>query len=825
MIIFSGCACVSNSRFVNYQVTLPDFGALVEKFLKKDTFIPAEYKEQLPLFMSAEYAEAGVRRCAVNVLRNHFLVFDVDKGTWKDLEPTLKQVAQYGYILYTSFSHEPQGQLKVRIIVKLSRSVDITEWPAFFVRALYYFGLNGIADEKCADPCHMFYQPGGDPARYSVSGEDGPGLGVDMVLGLPLPEGMKEKPLDNYEESLSEEDRGEITEGLRDYWDAKLHNLCDEIRDRPFPGELYDLKSHGVFGIARGIPHLIEEKRVREMVIAALDYRYNRNTHDPAVPAYREKAIEEVEGAIEDGKGRPWYPPKIDEIKSRPLTEMGLGERLLDRHKKDLAWEETWQRWLVWEGAFWNLEAGRALVQEHMKETVRSIPEEADAFRHDRWIAKKEFEKLNEDPNVSPEVMDLAEEKYKRLDKIIEEILKFAKQSETRNKVSAGAALAATDRDILISYTQLNRDPWVFNFLNGTLDLRTGQLREHNRKDYITRLAPHKFDPNATCPTFDRFLSECMQGNRGLVDFIWRLLGYTAVGVTTEQILVLNIGEGANGKTTFMNAIIEAFGIGIGGYAFAANSKNLLTNKGAEKHETWRMSFFGKRLVTAQEVEEGKALAESLIKELTGSDPITGRKMREDEWTYVPEYQLWVSANQLPHVRGTDEGIWRRLKVIPWNASFRGKEDRDLPQKLRQEIPGIWTRIAREAVLWREKGLPTPEAVEMATEDYRREQDPLQPFIDQWFIEGPELFVPRDIAWAAYLEYAEDSRNKVFHQRKRFYVAMRKRYPDHKLHSGVRGFLGLRIKTPQERHESSPKARLIKAQQGDPNDPGDFKLN
>jgi putative DNA primase/helicase len=426
---------------------------------------------------------------------------------------------------------------------------------------------------------------------------------------------------------------------------------------------------------------------------------------------------------------------------------------------------------------------------------------------------------------VSPEVKDLAEEKYNRLHKIIEDIHKFAKQSETRNRVAAGSHLATDDQNILISHTQLNKDPWLLNFENGTLDLRTGQLREHNRKDYITRLAPHKFDPNAACPVFDKFLLECMQGNRGLVDFIWRLLGYTAVGVTTEQILILNIGEGANGKTTFMNTVLDAFGLGYGGYAFAANSENLLTNKGGNKHETWRMDMFGKRLVTAMEVEEGRQLAESLIKELTGSDPITGRRMREDNWTYVPEHQLWVSANQLPHVRGTDEGIWRRLKVIPWKVSFRGREDQKLPQRLLQEIPGIWARIAREAVLWRDKGLLSSDAVNEATDDYRREQDPLQPMLDQWFLLGDELFVPRDVAWAAYLEYAEDSRNQVFHQRKRFYEAMRKRFPDHKDGAGTRGFKGLRLKTPQERHESSPRARLLAAQQSTPDDSNNSKLN
>jgi putative DNA primase/helicase len=785
----------------------------VKGFLDPSTFKPAARKDELPLFMPAEYAGAGSRRLAANVLRVHFLVFDVDTGTWEELKPALSRVQKYGHIVYTSFSHEPKGQLKIRILVKLDRPVEITEWSRFWIRAVHYFGLQNHSDRKCADACHMYYVPGGERARYQVQAKDGPGVNVDEVLATELPMGESEPGIPHYQEVLNEEDRGEISQSLKDIWDGKLQNLAHEIETRPYPGSIYDLKSHGVFGIARGIPHLISSERVRNVVRNALNRRYNKHGGD-AVEAHRQKSLGQVDKAIEQGEGKPWYPPKVDDLQAFPLTELGLAERLLAGHNEDLAWEPSWAQWLVWNEKFWNLEAGSELAQRRMKQTVRTIPDEANAHHAEHWEAQEALEAVKDDPDVDAAVKDKLQFQEELLRKRIEAIHKFALACETNGKITSGIKLATDDASVLTCNDEFNRDPWLLNFNNGTLDLRTGTLREHNRNDMITRMVPYPFDAGATCPTFDKFLFDCMLGRKRLIDFIWRLLGYSAVGLTTEQILILCIGEGANGKSTFMNVILDAFGQGDGGFAFAANSENLLTTKGGSRHETWRMSLFGKRIVACQEVEEGRNFNESLIKELTGSDVITGRKMRQNEWSFDPVHQLWLCANHLPHVRGTDEGIWRRLQVIPWEASFKQNPDRKLPEKLRREIPGIWARIAREAVAWREHGLFVPREVVVATAHYRRDQDPLRPFLEAWCkTGGEETFAARDLLWAAYLEHTEDAKSQVFNDKKKFYAAVEKRFRQTK-RTGVRGFRGVRLLTPQERMEASPRAKLMKAEGG-----------
>lgn len=303
-----------------------------------------------------------------------------------------------------------------------------------------------------------------------------------------------------------------------------------------------------------------------------------------------------------------------------------------------------------------------------------------------------------------------------------------------------------------------------------------------------------------------------------MVNFLWRLMGYTIVGVTTEQILVILHGDGANGKSTFLRVFLEMLGHGPNGYGFAAQSSNLLTSKGADQHSTWRMSLFGKRLVVCQEVEEGRTFAESQIKELTGDDLITGRKMRQDEWSFPPEFTPWLGCNSLPHIRGVDEGVWRRMLVIEWRASFRGREDRTMLKKLIAEIPGIWARVAREAVLWRERGLEVPEDVTNATAQYRKDQDPLREFFEKWCVLGEaETFVSSANLWHAYDEYCQESHQRTFHERKRFHAAVEKTatvlqslFHPHKTH-GVRGFGGLRLKSAKERSDSSPHMQLQKA--------------
>jgi putative DNA primase/helicase len=740
-------------------------------------------------------------------------VLDLDHGSVDEQRQTLNIVKNYGHVVYSSFNHKKDGQDKYRAIVKFSRPVDVTEWRQFFPRMLLHFKATNTADEKCSDPCHMYYIPGGDPARYEAFGNDGPPVDVDEILALPLPEGMAEKPIEGYEDILPEDQRGTIGDGLREVWNAKLVNLIDEIENRPYPGSIYDLKVHQVFGLARGVPHIMSAERLRNSIVIALDRRYRKAQTDEdaeMVPAYREKSIEQVEKAIADGVQQPWWPPKINEIISRPLTELGLAERLVDQHGENIRWEPTWKAWLGWNGSYWCLEAGLEVVRQKMKKTVRSIPDETHALSADYLEAKKHFISVAADENISDDVRNDAEGKYEALKKQIEAIRSFALKCEAASKLANGITLATDEPAVLTDYRAFDHQPWLINFKNGTLDLRTGDFGPHKREHYLTRTVPYNYDPDAKCPRFDAFLRDFMQENERMITFLWRVMGYTACGVTDEQKIFVLHGDGANGKSTLLDLLVEIFGEGNNGYGIAANSENLLSTRNSSKHETWRMTLAGARVVTCQEVDEGRSFAESLLKELTGSDRITGRKLYQNEWSYRPQFTLWLAVNHLPHVRGTDEGIWRRLCVIECLASFRDRPDRDMPRRLLLEAPGIWARIAREARAWIREKLTLPREVVVSNTMYRHEQNPLRDFVEQWCVVDAEAVEARPTMWAAYEEYCAAEKIKTFHERKRFYAALEKQYAVKKIH-GQRFFAGLRVKTQKERIESSPRAVLQRA--------------
>jgi putative DNA primase/helicase len=811
MLFWSACTDVVRSRFVEYQQTCPDFATFAKGFDDDDNFRDATEKQSLPLFLPAEFPDQlPVRRCAANVLRIHFFVVDIDKGSTEGIAQVLLGLEQYGHIVYTTFSHKEDGQWKLRVMLKLSRPVDITEWAAFFPRAIHFLGLLDYADMKCADACHMYYVPGGDRSKYWHVQADGLGLDVDAILRFPLPAGMQDATQRDYQEVLPEQERAPIDTGLRDYWEALLQHLVQSICDRPIPGPIYDLKSHQVFRIARGCPHIVTEERLRAMIRGALDYRYAKASTEVDVEALRAASYTQVDLAIGDGMAKPWYPPLVNEMPVRPFTEFGLGERFVDQHKADVRYEPTWDAWITWTGAYWNQVAGDNLVQGRVVQTIRTITDEARPHYAEYWLAKELFESVRDDANISNEVKAAAEFDYEEKKELIEGIRAFALKSETAKKVAAATSLARSQPEVVADFSMFNHNPWLLNFRNGTLDLRTGTLQPHARRDYITRILPFEFDPKAKCPLFDTFLNNCMQDNQHMVNFLWRALGYSACGVTDEQKMFFCHGDGANGKSTFLGLMLELFGQGGSGYGFAANSSNMLTAKGQDKHETWRMDMHGKRFVASLEVDEGRSLAESLIKELTGGDTITGRKMRQDNWSYKPEFTLWLAINHLPHVRGTDEGIWRRLVVIEFLASFKSAPDKEMPRKLLAEAPGIWARIAQEARAWCRDGLLVPKEVLAATAAYREEQDPLKDLVEKWCVVEATGTVERAALWAAYEEHSTDTKTKTFHERKRFYAAVEKQFTI-KIVNGYRYFSGIRLKTPIERIEALPRSILSRA--------------
>jgi putative DNA primase/helicase len=285
--------------------------------------------------------------------------------------------------------------------------------------------------------------------------------------------------------------------------------------------------------------------------------------------------------------------------------------------------------------------------------------------------------------------------------------------------------LASKQEAVAVLPDDLDKDSFLLNVNNGTLDLRAGVLRAHNRADLITKLAPVDYDPNAEMPLIKEFLLEIMNISSDLVPFIQRMFGYSLTGDTREQVLPLCFGVGANGKTTLLGLFQEM----LGDYAMATSTSMLMIKRN-ESIACDLATLKGMRFVTASGVEDGQRFAESKVKELTGGDLITARHLYGDPFTFKPNFKIWLCVNHKPTIRGTDMGIWRRVHLIPFAVVIpKERQDKNLPLKLRQELPGLLTWAVAGCLEWQKNGLGVPGAVEQATKGYKEEMDVLVQFI------------------------------------------------------------------------------------------------
>jgi putative DNA primase/helicase len=304
-------------------------------------------------------------------------------------------------------------------------------------------------------------------------------------------------------------------------------------------------------------------------------------------------------------------------------------------------------------------------------------------------------------------------------------LIGFAQASESVARIAGMLHLAETR--LPVELTALDVDPDLFNCISGTIDLRTGELRPHDRGDLITRRSPVSYDPDATCPQWEAFLLRVLGGSTELVAFVQRAVGYSLTGHTTEQVLLMLYGKGANGKSTFLETVRAL----LGDYAAQADFTTFLKREGdGVRNDLARLD--GPRLVAAVEAESGKALAEAVVKQVTGGDTITARFLFKEFFDFKPVFKLWLAANHKPHISGSDHGIWRRIRLVPFTVTIpEGERDRQLLTKLRQELPGILAWAVRGALAWREHGLGVPPEVQAATAAYRDEMDELRPFLDE----------------------------------------------------------------------------------------------
>jgi putative DNA primase/helicase len=337
-----------------------------------------------------------------------------------------------------------------------------------------------------------------------------------------------------------------------------------------------------------------------------------------------------------------------DEFLKAPLTDVGNAERLVALYGQGLAWTEAWG-WLVWDGRRWAMDNQRK-VEELAVTTVRAMYRAAAQL---------------DDPDRR------------------KALASWAQRSESRSRIEAMVALAR--HMVARKPDEFDADPWLLNCANGTLDLRTGGLRPHQREDRITKLVPVNYDPEARCPRWEQFLGEVFAPHPDLIPFIQRAAGYSLTGDTREECLFLLHGTGRNGKGTLLRTLTTL----LADYAMTADFSTFLAGPRDRGPRDDVANMRGRRLVVSQEVREGAPLAESLLKWLTGGDRIRARNLYERSVEWLPTHKIWLAVNHKPVIRGTDDAIWSRIKLVPFDVSFAGREDRQLKTKLEGELEGI----------------------------------------------------------------------------------------------------------------------------------------
>ena len=450
-------------------------------------------------------------------------------------------------------------------------------------------------------------------------------------------------------------------------------------------------------------------------------------------------------------------------------TDFGNAERLAYHAGQDLRYCHDWARWLVWTGQRWEIDRA-GLVKRRAKEAVRRIYAEA---------------------------ANLVDEEARK------ELAKWAMRSEAKPRVDAMIDLAQSERGIPALSDELDSNAWLLNCGNGTLDLRTGELRPHRRADLCTKITAVSYDPDARCPTWLAFLTTIMAGNQDLIGFLQRAIGYSLTGDVSEQVLFFAYGTGANGKSTFAETMTAV----MGDYAQKA-PRGMLTMRpnGAEGIPNDIARLPGARFVVSNEVDEGRRLAEAQVKDLTGGDTLTARFMRGEFFEFKPSHKLWVYGNHKPVIRGTDEGIWRRIRLIPFEVTIPGdKQDHRLPAKLRAELPGILAWAVEGCLEWQRAGLGTPQKVLAATAAYRAEMDVLADFLADMCLLAPSAEVSKAALFDAYQAWCEANREKPL-GKIHFGKRLKERgIADHELgREKVRAWLGVGL-LAKEGAESGPK--------------------
>ncbi|MBW2149255.1 MAG: DNA primase [Deltaproteobacteria bacterium] len=418
--------------------------------------------------------------------------------------------------------------------------------------------------------------------------------------------------------------------------------------------------------------------------------------------------------------------------------------------KERLCFDHAANRWFEWQGHHWGEDLiGQATAS--LDEVVELYGNEAHRQSWLRLKAQKENNKA-------------AAEKHKELE---ENLMKRISQIQTAHRKKNILALASSGKNSLgIAGKEWDRKPWLLACVNGTVNLKTGQIRDGNPQDYIKTASPTPWTGiNEPAPCWDNFLHVIFDGNEDLVNYMQRLLGYSITGLNTEHVLPILWGRGRNGKGTLLEVLRHVLGPLAGPI-----QSEMLVEQGRMRSSAGPssdiMSLFGRRLAWASETDEGRKLNISKVKWLVGGDTLVGRyPYGKNEIHFIPTHTLFLLTNHKPHVPSDDYALWERIHLVPFSFSFVDNptetnerlRDPELAQKLKAEAAGILAWLVRGCLKWQQHGLRPPKAVRQATAQYRSDEDLTGQFLDEWCIIMPNASVKAGNLYEAFSKWCKNN--------------------------------------------------------------------
>ena len=416
----------------------------------------------------------------------------------------------------------------------------------------------------------------------------------------------------------------------------------------------------------------------------------------------------------------------------------------------------TWNKFLVWNGTSWDVD-NRGRVAERCVKFIHQM------YRGLRVIDDRQLQAAFE---------------------------KHLIKSESFRRIQALEGLLKISEEIKVEDFELDTNNYFFNVDKYTLNLKTMRVMEPNQKHLITKKSNFIFEKGADCPTWKMFLLQIFNKDLNLIKFIQKAMGYALSGDVSEQCLFILWGTGANGKSTFLNVLQHLFG----DYACSTMIETFMKKNSEQSNDLARLK--GARLVTTSEIEQGRQISESLIKSVTGEDSLTARFLYGEYFSFKPTFKIFMATNHKPKIRGADNGIWRRIKMIPFNVTIPPEQrDKNLTEKLIAENSGILNWLLRGYAMWQKEGLEEPKAIREANAEYRMDMDSVGTFVTDCLELDASLQwrLPTNMLYQTYIKWCSRNNERVMSQK---WLGMRMSEKGFKrvITGGLRQWCGLAVK-------------------------------